>query len=90
MRGEDLLRDIGYISDDLIEEAMEDCNAKEISGRINKGYKLRKWGSIAACAAVLGISATAIWIHSNKKLEEIPMQNESSFNTAVSEDTMAF
>ena len=29
MRGEDLLRDIGYINDDLIEEAMEDKNSTE-------------------------------------------------------------
>ena len=88
MRGEDLLRDIEYINDDLIEEAMEDKNstesnntnysiAKALSGGEKKRFIWRKWGSIAACATVLGISAAAIWVHSNKKLEEIPIKNRA-------------
>ena len=99
MRGEDLLRDFEYINDDLIEEAMEDKNstesnntnysiAKALSGGEKKRFIWRKWGSIAACATVLGISAAAIWVHSNKKLEEIPIKNESSQNIAISEETM--
>ena len=99
MRGEDLLRDIEYINDDLIEEAMEDKNSTEsnntnysitkvLSGGEKKRFIWRKWGSIAACATVLGISAAAIWVHSNKKLEEIPIKNESSQNIAISEETM--
>lgn len=99
MRGEDLLRNIGYISDDLIEEAMEDKNSTENSNTIysitkvlsseeKKRFIWTKWGSIAACATVLCISVVAIWAHSNKKLEEIPIKSESSQDIAISEETM--
>ena len=39
MRGEDLLRDIEYINDDLIEEAMEDKNSTESN---NTNYSTTK------------------------------------------------
>ncbi|MBO5033515.1 MAG: hypothetical protein J6D08_16820 [Lachnospiraceae bacterium] len=58
MTGKDLLEDIGYISDALIEEAV---SGQPGNRRQNLSYQ--RWGKMAACAAAAAVSAAVIWTH---------------------------
>ncbi|MBE5877273.1 MAG: hypothetical protein E7290_10360 [Lachnospiraceae bacterium] len=58
MRGVDLLKDIGYIDDSLVQEAALDTGISK-KGKTVSWSKWTRWGSIAAGFAVLCIAAVA-------------------------------
>lgn len=80
MRGKDLLECMEYIDDALVEEAQQPAAFP------HRNRVVAKWGMMAACAAVIGISATAFWSHQNIKEARIESQVEG---TAAAADDSA-
>ena len=70
MRGKDLLECMEYIDDALVEEALQPAAFPR------RNRVMAKWGMMAACAVVIGISATAFWYHQNIKEARIESQVE--------------
>ncbi len=61
-----------YIDDALVEEALQPAAFPR------RNRVMAKWGMMAACAAVIGISATAFWYHQNIKEARIESQVEGT------------
>lgn len=59
MRGIDLLKDIGYIDDSLVQEAVLDVGASKVTKTI-QWSKWTRWGSVAAGFVVLCVAAVAL------------------------------
>lgn len=72
MRGKDLLECMEYIDDALVEEALQPAAFPR------RNRVMAKWGMMAACAVVIGISATAFWYHQNIKEARIESQVEGT------------
>ena len=72
MRGKDLLECMEYIDDALVEEALQPAAFPR------RNRVMAKWGMMAACAVVIGISATAFWSHQNIKEARIESQVEGT------------
>ena len=82
MRGKDLLECMEYIDDALVEEALQPAAFP------HRNRVMAKWGMMAACAAVIGISATAFWSHQNIKEARIESQVEGTAAAADDSDPM--
>jgi hypothetical protein len=61
-----------YIDDALVEEALQPAAFPR------RNRVMAKWGMMAACAVVIGISATAFWYHQNIKEARIESQVEGT------------
>ena len=86
MRGRDLLQDMEYIDDKLVEEAAQ-ISSKEKKSRINQTYLLR-YGSIAACLAVVVVgSGVAIQQHYSGEQTESAMIADTAMQYDTSTDT---
>ena len=59
MRGVDLLKDIGYIDDALVQEAAIDMSSEKVI-KIHNWSKWTRWGSVAAGFVVLCVAAVAL------------------------------
>lgn len=78
MRGKDLLECMEYIDDALVEEALQPAAFP------HRNRVVAKWGMMAACAAVIGISVTAFWFHQN--IKEVHIENQVE-GTAAADDS---
>lgn len=86
MRGRDLLQDMEYIDDKLVEEAAQMSSKKKKSG-INQTYLLR-YGSIAACLAIVVVgSGIAIQQHQNGEQTESVMIADTAMQLDTSTET---
>lgn len=67
-----------YIDDALVEEALQPAAFP------HRNRVMAKWGMMAACAAVIGISVTAFWFHQN--IKEVHIENQVE-GTAAADDS---
>lgn len=67
-----------YIDDALVEEALQPAAFP------HRNRVVAKWGMMAACAAVIGISVTAFWFHQN--IKEVHIENQVE-GTAAADDS---
>ncbi len=81
MRGKDLLEDMQYIRDDLVEEAMD--------VGYNKNVRWKKWGAAAACAAIVCLSVISFQKQSKYNFEEINNIASAEPENAPAADTTA-
>lgn len=86
MRGKDLLECMEYIDDALIQEALEPMTVVP-----HRKHLVAKWGMVAACIVVIGISATAFWSHQNVKNGQMESAGDTTspaaMNTAANDDS---
>ena len=79
MRGKDLLEDMQYIRDDLVEEAMD--------VGYNKNVRWKKGGAAAACAAIVCLSVISFQKQSKYNFEEINDAATAEPESAPAADT---
>lgn len=81
MRGTELLEDMEFISDVLIEEAM--IVQSEQKGH---GFWHQRWGTMAACITVAAVSAAVFWTHSRADVVKEESKEDISINTSEDYD----
>lgn len=88
MTGKDLLEDMEYISDALIEEALA-----EQHGSCKRRFPYQKWGKMAACVTVAAVSVTVLWtyIRADRVMEECKEEFSADLNmiSDTAQDTEA-
>lgn len=83
MRGKDLLECMEHIDDALVEEALEPAVFPR------KNTFNARWGMVAACVVVLGISASAFWFHRNVGEERIESARNDTASSGAMDNTAA-